>query len=285
MLSTGGSAATLRDAGIAVKDVSEHSGFPEILDGRVKTLVPQIHGGILGRRDLPEHVAQMQAHGIVPIDLVVVNLYPFEATVAKRASFDECVENIDIGGPALIRAAAKNHEFVAVLTETDHYEALLDELTRLGGTTLALRQRLAGAAYARTAAMTPLSPLFSLPAGRDIPSPADAGWHAAPDIALRREPAPIGCLLRYGSAPGRGDGSAGARKGTLVQQPERHGRSVRVRGRVRQPRRGHRETRQPVWCGDRRLAGGMLGPRIALRSGLRIRRHRRAEPDVGRGDG
>ena len=115
IISTGGSARTLRDAGVPVTEVSDHSGFPEILDGRVKTLVPQIHGGILGRRDLPEHVAQMARHGIEPIDLVAVNLYPFEATVARGAGYDECVENIDIGGPALIRAAAKNHDFVTVL--------------------------------------------------------------------------------------------------------------------------------------------------------------------------
>src|SRR5271163_3511568 len=121
ILSTGGSAKALRDAGVAVKEVSDHTGFPEILDGRVKTLVPQVHGGLLGRRDLPEHVAQMQAHGIAPIDLVAVNLYPFEATVASGAGWDACVENIDIGGPALIRAAAKNHDFVGVLTEPAQY--------------------------------------------------------------------------------------------------------------------------------------------------------------------
>ena len=152
ILSTGGSAKVLREAGVSVKEVSEHSGFPEILDGRVKTLVPQIHGGILGRRDNAEHVAQMAAHGIAPIDLVAVNLYPFEATMARGAADDECIENIDIGGPALIRAAAKNHDFVTVLTEPDQYAAVLDELTRHGGTTFALRRRLAGEAYARTAA-------------------------------------------------------------------------------------------------------------------------------------
>ncbi len=152
ILSTGGSAATLRQAGVEVTEVSEHTGFPEILDGRVKTLVPQIHGGILGRRDNPQHLAQMAAHGIAPIDLVVVNLYPFEATVAAGAGYDECVENIDIGGPALIRGAAKNHEFVAVLTAPDQYQAVLDELGAHGGTTLALRRQLAGDAYASTAA-------------------------------------------------------------------------------------------------------------------------------------
>ena len=152
ILSTGGSAAALRAAGVKVTEVSEHTGFPEILDGRVKTLVPQIHGGLLGRRDLPAHVAQMAAHGIAPIDLLAVNLYPFEATVARGASAEDCVENIDIGGPALIRAAAKNHDFVTVLTEPEQYTEALAELEAKGGTTLGLRRRLAGAAYARTAA-------------------------------------------------------------------------------------------------------------------------------------
>ncbi len=152
ILSTGGSAKALRDAGVPVVEVSDHTGFPEILDGRVKTLVPQIHGGILGRRDLPEHLAQMAKHDIAPIDLVAVNLYPFEATVARGAAFEDCIENIDIGGPAMIRSAAKNHESVAVLTEPGHYAAVLAELAAQGGTTLATRRALAAAAYARTAA-------------------------------------------------------------------------------------------------------------------------------------
>ena len=152
ILSTGGSARALREAGVAVTEVADHTGFPEILDGRVKTLVPQIHGGILGRRDQPEHVEQMQRHGIAPIDLVCVNLYPFEATVAAGAAPAECIENIDIGGPALIRAAAKNHEHVAILTDPAQYDALLAELAGHGGTTRELRVRLAGEAYARTAA-------------------------------------------------------------------------------------------------------------------------------------
>ena len=151
ILSTGGSAAALRAAGVAVKDVSEHTGFPEMLDGRVKTLVPQIHGGLLGRRDLPAHVEQMTAHGIAPIDLLVSNLYPFEATVTSGATEVDCIENIDIGGPALIRAAAKNHDHVAVVTDPAQYPALLAALAE-GGTSLALRRGFAAAAYARTAA-------------------------------------------------------------------------------------------------------------------------------------
>ncbi|MDB5314215.1 MAG: bifunctional phosphoribosylaminoimidazolecarboxamide formyltransferase/IMP cyclohydrolase [Rhodospirillales bacterium] len=152
ILSTGGTAKALREAGVPVKDVSDHTGFPEILDGRVKTLVPQIHGGILGRRDLAAHVAEMDAHGIAPIDLVAVNLYPFEATVAAGGDYDSCVENIDIGGPAMIRSAAKNHAHVAVLTEPAHFAEIQAEIEAQGGTMLATRRRLAAAAYARTAA-------------------------------------------------------------------------------------------------------------------------------------
>ena len=151
ILSTGGSARTLREAGIAVRDVSDHTGFPEILDGRVKTLVPQVHGGILGRRDLRAHVRQMEEHQIAPIDLVAVNLYPFEATVASGAGAEDCIENIDIGGPALIRAAAKNHAHVAIVTDPAQYADVITALEN-GGTTLDQRTKLAGAAYARTAA-------------------------------------------------------------------------------------------------------------------------------------
>ncbi len=152
LVSTGGTARALREAGVAVREVSEHTGFPEILDGRVKTLVPQIHGGLLGRRDDPGHLAQMAAHGIAAIDLLVCDLYPFEQTAAGGAGFAECVEQIDIGGPAMIRAAAKNHDFVAVLTDPAQYAAMLAELAAHGGTSLATRRRLAAAAYARTAA-------------------------------------------------------------------------------------------------------------------------------------
>ncbi len=152
ILSTGGTAEALRAGGIAVTEVSAHTGFPEILDGRVKTLVPQIHGGLLARRDSEAHLAQIRAHGIAPIDLVAVNLYPFEAALARGAAFEDCLENIDIGGPAMIRSAAKNHDFVTVLTEPSQYDAVLSELAEHGGTTHRLRRGLAGAAFARTAA-------------------------------------------------------------------------------------------------------------------------------------
>jgi phosphoribosylaminoimidazolecarboxamide formyltransferase/IMP cyclohydrolase len=152
IVSTGGTAKALQDAGLKVIDVSELTGFPEMMDGRVKTLHPKVHGGLLAIRGNKEHAAAMAAHGIKPIDLVVVNLYPFEATVAKGAGYDDCIENIDIGGPAMIRAAAKNHADVAVVVEPDDYAAILAELTQHGGTTLTLRKKLAAKAYARTAA-------------------------------------------------------------------------------------------------------------------------------------
>src|SRR6478609_1657592 len=152
ILSTGGSAKALREAGLKVVEVSDHTGFPEIMDGRVKTLQPAIHGGILARRTDAGHKKAMNDHKIAGIDLVVVNLYPFEATVARGADFATCVENIDIGGPALIRASAKNHDFVTVVVDPADYKAVLDELdTHKGATSLALRRRLAAKAYARTA--------------------------------------------------------------------------------------------------------------------------------------
>jgi len=153
LVSTGGTAKAIAAAGLKVKDVAELTGFPEMMDGRVKTLHPKVHGGLLAVRGNAEHASAMTAHGIAPIDLLAVNLYPFEATVDKGAGFTDCVENIDIGGPAMIRAAAKNHEDVAVVVEAQDYQAVLDELAaNQGATTLSLRRRLAAKAYARTAA-------------------------------------------------------------------------------------------------------------------------------------
>ena len=153
ILSTGGSAKALRDAGVAVRDVAEVTGFPEMMDGRVKTLHPMVHGGLLALRDDDAHVAAMEEHGIGPIDLLVVNLYPFEAALARGAEYDEMIENIDIGGPAMIRAAAKNHAFVTTIVDVEDYAALLAEIdTHEGATSTAFRQRQAQIAYARTGA-------------------------------------------------------------------------------------------------------------------------------------
>ncbi|MDM7945881.1 MAG: bifunctional phosphoribosylaminoimidazolecarboxamide formyltransferase/IMP cyclohydrolase [Oceanibaculum nanhaiense] len=190
ILSTGGSAKALSAAGVPVTEVADHTGFPEIMDGRVKTLHPTIHGGLLARRDLPEHVQAMEANGIAPIDLLVVNLYPFEATVAKGADFDEAIENIDIGGPAMIRAAAKNHGFVAVVVDPADYAPLKQEMAEnKGAVSLALRRKLAAAAYARTGAY----------------DAAISGWFAGQlgDIFPRRIAVggELKQVLRYGENP------------------------------------------------------------------------------------
>ncbi|HEV7337809.1 MAG TPA: bifunctional phosphoribosylaminoimidazolecarboxamide formyltransferase/IMP cyclohydrolase [Bosea sp. (in: a-proteobacteria)] len=153
LVSTGGTAKAIAEAGLAVTDVSDLTGFPEMMDGRVKTLHPKVHGGLLAIRSHPEHQASMLGHGIKPIDLLVVNLYPFEATVAAGKPYDDCIENIDIGGPAMIRAAAKNHHDVAVVVEPADYAAVLADLeAHKGATTLSLRRKLAQKAYSRTAA-------------------------------------------------------------------------------------------------------------------------------------
>jgi phosphoribosylaminoimidazolecarboxamide formyltransferase/IMP cyclohydrolase len=152
LVSTGGTKAAIAAAGLPVKDVAELTGFPEMMDGRVKTLHPAVHGGLLGVREAPDHAEAMADHGIGGIDLLYVNLYPFEATVAKGAAFDECIENIDIGGPAMIRSAAKNHAYVSVCTEPEDMAEVLEALNADGGTRLSLRRRLAARAYARTAA-------------------------------------------------------------------------------------------------------------------------------------
>ncbi len=153
LVSTGGTAKVLREAGLEVMDISELTGFPEMMDGRVKTLHPKVHGGLLAVRDDPEHARAMAEHGIGAIDLVVVNLYPFEATVAKGAERDEIIENIDIGGPSMVRSSAKNHAYVTIVTDPADYPALLAELEETGGATrMPFRKLMAARAFAATAA-------------------------------------------------------------------------------------------------------------------------------------
>ncbi len=183
LLSTGGTARVLREAGLTVKDLSDHTGFPEMLDGRVKTLHPLVHGGLLYIRGNAEHEAAVAEHDIKPIDLVVVNLYPFEATIAKLdVTLPEAIENIDIGGPSMLRSAAKNHDSVAVITDPADYTEVADQIKADGGTTLETRRRLAAKVYARTAAYDTaiaahLGRAFSeddaekLPAGLNFQSP------------------------------------------------------------------------------------------------------------------
>jgi phosphoribosylaminoimidazolecarboxamide formyltransferase/IMP cyclohydrolase len=190
ILSTGGTATALRSAGVPVKDIAEHTGFPEMMDGRLKTLHPKVHGGLLAVRDDVRHTADAKANDITPIDLLVVNLYPFEATVADGAAYAECIDNIDIGGPAMIRAAAKNHASVMVLVDPEDYGALLDDIARNGGaTSLGLRKRMAAKAYARTAAYdAAISSWFADQLGERTPQ-----WRA---IAGR-----LASALRYGENP------------------------------------------------------------------------------------
>ncbi len=210
LVSTGGTAKTLSDAGLTVTDVSALTGFPEMMDGRVKTLHPKVHGGLLAIRDDKGHVAAMKEHGIAPIDLLVVNLYPFEATVAKGATFDDCIEHIDIGGPAMIRAAAKNHADVTVVVEPADYRRVLDELKANGGaTTLELRKELAAKAYARTAAYdAAISNWFAETLQQDTPDYRAFGGKLSEALRYGENPhqsaafyrAPV---LRYGVATAR----------------------------------------------------------------------------------
>jgi phosphoribosylaminoimidazolecarboxamide formyltransferase/IMP cyclohydrolase len=192
LISTGGTRKALADAGLAVRDIAEVTGFPEILDGRVKTLHPRVHAGILAVRDNPQHAATLADQQIAPIDLVVCNLYPFEATLARTgSSHEEIVENIDVGGPSMVRAAAKNYHDVAIVTDPVQYAALLDELrTHQGATTLALRERLAATAFGRTAAYDRAI------AGYFASRTAGEDWPAALDLHLEKRSA-----LRYGENP------------------------------------------------------------------------------------
>ncbi len=196
ILSTGGTAAALKAAGIAVKDVADHTGFPEMMDGRLKTLHPKVHGGLLQVRGHPEHEAAAKAHGIAPIDLLVVNLYPFEATVAKGAPFGDCVENIDIGGPAMLRAAAKNHAGVTVVVDPADYRPLLDAIRANGGaTTLAMRRELARKAFALTAAYDGAISNW-LGAGKAGPEAAEPDFPATLTVQFTKAQA-----MRYGENP------------------------------------------------------------------------------------
>jgi phosphoribosylaminoimidazolecarboxamide formyltransferase/IMP cyclohydrolase len=152
IVSTGGTAKALADAGVPVIGISDLTGFPEMLEGRVKTLHPNVHGGILADRDKPDHLETIAAHNIQPIDLICVNLYPFAATIAKPdVTIEDAIENIDIGGPAMVRSSAKNHSGVAIVTDPADYEVILSELKTQGGITLATRKRLAAKAFAHTA--------------------------------------------------------------------------------------------------------------------------------------
>ncbi|HTA49504.1 MAG TPA: bifunctional phosphoribosylaminoimidazolecarboxamide formyltransferase/IMP cyclohydrolase [Verrucomicrobiae bacterium] len=219
LISTGGTAKLLRDSGIAVKDISELTGFPEMLDGRVKTLHPKVHGGILHRRENPTHTAAVAEHGIQPIDMVVVNLYAFEKTAAKPGvAFEELIENIDIGGPSMIRSAAKNFHDVAVVTSPTDYQAIAEELASAGGVSLETKWRLAQKAFATTAAYDSAiaSTLEKIPADFHLPQGKEEAFPQTLRLSLQKA-----LDLRYGENPhqkaamysdGSGAGVANARQ-------------------------------------------------------------------------
>ena len=202
LVSTGGTRKAIADAGLPVKDIADLTGFPEMMDGRVKTLHPVVHGGLLGVRDAPEHKAAMELHGIGAIDLVYVNLYPFEQTVAAGADFDTCVENIDIGGPAMIRSAAKNHGYVAVCTDPADMAEALAELADGGATSLALRRRLAARAYGRTATYdASIASWFAHELGEFAPARFSIGGQLAQTMRYGENPHQDAAFYRFPNPP------------------------------------------------------------------------------------
>ncbi|MFN9847667.1 MAG: bifunctional phosphoribosylaminoimidazolecarboxamide formyltransferase/IMP cyclohydrolase [Alphaproteobacteria bacterium] len=202
LVSTGGTRKAIANAGLPVKDIADLTGFPEMMDGRVKTLHPVVHGGLLGVRDAPEHKAAMELHGIGAIDLVYVNLYPFEQTVAAGADFDTCVENIDIGGPAMIRSAAKNHGYVAVCTDPADMAEVLAELAEGGATSLALRRRLAARAYGRTATYdSSIASWFAHELGEFAPARFSIGGQLAQTMRYGENPHQEAAFYRFPNPP------------------------------------------------------------------------------------
>ncbi len=186
LISTGGTAKAIKEAGLEVKDISDHTGFPEMMDGRVKTLHPKVHGGILARRDNDSHTQAQKDHDIADIDMLVVNLYPFAQTVAAGADYDTCIENIDIGGPAMIRSAAKNHEFVTIITDPQDYDSVLADMdAHDGATTYTLRKKLAANAYALTATYDSNIATWFSRQDEDMPMPARISVSGTKKMDLR----------------------------------------------------------------------------------------------------
>eukprot|EP01030_Chromulinospumella_sphaerica_P020282 gene20282-20193_t len=200
LVSTGGTKGAIAAAGLPVKDVADLTGFPEMMDGRVKTLHPIVHGGLLGVRAAPAHAAAMEEHGIGGIDILYVNLYPFEATVAAGGDFETCVENIDIGGPAMIRSAAKNHGYVAVCTAPEDMARVVEAL-KAGGTTLALRKDLAARAFARTATYdAAISGWFARQLGETAPARRAIGGELRQTLRYGENPHQAGAFYRTAEA-------------------------------------------------------------------------------------
>ena len=200
IISTGGTAKILKEAGITVQDISDYTGFPEMMDGRVKTLHPKVHGGLLAVRDNKEHVDAMQAHDISTIDFVIVNLYPFRETVARGADFAECIENIDIGGPSMVRSAAKNHDSVSIIVDPDDYSKVIDALKENDGeTTSELRRSLAARAFALTASYdAAISNWFAKQQGDIFPKTMTLGASLTSELRYGENPDQKAALYHFG---------------------------------------------------------------------------------------
>ena len=307
VLSTGGTAKRLGDAGVPVVEVSSYTGFPEIMDGRVKTLHPKIHGGLLARRDTDADT--MREHGIVGIDLLVVNLYPFERAAAEPdCSLAAAIEHIDVGGPAMLRAAAKNHAWVTAIVDADDYAMVLGEL-RAGGTVApATRFRLAVKAFEHTARYDgAIANYLGARGGTDAPSAAfpprpEPPVRESAGDALRRESASArgvlrragrrggrcrgGCRgeLRSGRGGERRDGEAAPGQGAVVQQRGRYRRRPRMREELRGACLRDRQACEPLRGGDRERHSPCVRSCVRHRPDLRVRRHHRVQPPARCGD-
>ncbi len=228
LVSTGGTRAAIEKAGLPVKDVADLTGFPEMMDGRVKTLHPVVHGGLLGVRDAPEHAKAMAEHGIGPIDLVWIDLYPFEATIAGGGDFASAVENIDIGGPAMIRSSAKNHGYVAVCVDRESIDEAVAALKADGSTSLALRKRLAARAFARTAAYdAAVSGWFAGQVEDAAPARKTIAGSLAQTLRYGENPHQAGAFYRTSETrPGVANAPPAAGQGARLQQHRRRGRGL-----------------------------------------------------------
>ena len=284
LVSSGGTAAALREAGLEVTPVEDVTGSPEMLGGRVKTLHPKIHAGILADRRRQEHLDQLAEHGIEAFDLVVVNLYPFRETVAGGAGFDDVIEKIDIGGPAMVRAAAKNFESVGVVVNPGRYEMIVDEITLEGGLARSTRFALAAEAFAHTAAYD--AAVAGWFAGREdddaLPPFVGLALEKVDDLRYGENPHQRGAL--YAEAAGAGPlGGAEVLQGKAMSFNNWLDAEAALSLAAALPaaRRRHREAQQPVRRGRRGVARGGVPQRIRVRHGVRVRRDRRV-PRRGR---
>jgi hypothetical protein len=273
ILSTGGTAKLLADNGVPVTEVADYTGFPEMLDGRVKTLHPKVHGGILARRDFPEHVAKLEEHSIPTIDMVVVNLYPFQATVAKaECSLEDAIENIDIGGPAMLRSAAKNHKDVVVICDPSDYGVVLAEMKGTdnapGYVSYETRFNLAKKVYAHTAQYDGAITNYFSSLGPDRKHETRSAYPATLNVAFEKVQ---DMRWRAGQLP------PAAGQGTVLQQYRRCRRGMGMREVDGLHRLRDHQARQPMRRGPGRECAGSLPARAEDRPDFRLRRHHRLQ--------